>query len=72
MLRAEEPSLRVTAVFPGRIDTDMQRAIVAGEDRAYDPSQFLKPETVAAAVALAVHTPPDAHPTEIVLRPTGA
>ncbi|MDR2281069.1 MAG: SDR family oxidoreductase [Gordonia sp. (in: high G+C Gram-positive bacteria)] len=70
-LRMEEPSLRVTSVFPGRIDTDMQRDIVAIEGADYDPSKFLKPETVAAAVAHAISTPPDAHPTDVVLRPTG-
>ncbi|QRY62284.1 SDR family oxidoreductase [Gordonia sp. PDNC005] len=70
-LRLEEPSLRVTSVFPGRIDTDMQRDIVAIEGAEYNPSKFLKPETVAAAVAHAISTPPDAHPTDVVLRPTG-
>jgi NADP-dependent 3-hydroxy acid dehydrogenase YdfG len=70
-LRVEEPTLRVTTVFPGRIDTDMQRDIVAIEGDEYDPSKFLKPSTVARAVVQAVHTPADAHPEEIVLRPTG-
>ncbi|MEU1525255.1 SDR family oxidoreductase [Nocardia rhamnosiphila] len=68
-LRLEEPSLRVTSIHPGRIDTDMQRAIVAGEGRAYEPEQFLRPETVARAIRTAIDTPRDAHPTEIVLRP---
>ncbi|WP_280418297.1 SDR family oxidoreductase [Nocardia carnea] len=68
-LRLEEPSIRVTSVHPGRIDTDMQREIVAGEGRAYDPAQFLRPETVARAVRTAIDTPRDGHPTEIVLRP---
>lgn len=70
-LRTEEPGLRVTSIFPGRIDTDMQREIVALEGGDYDPSRFLKPETVAAAVAQAVAAPADAHPTELVLRPRG-
>lgn len=70
-LRAEEPGLRVTSVFPGRIDTDMQRELVAIEGGDYDPSAFLAPSTVAGAVVNAIHTPADAHPTEIVLRPTG-
>ncbi|SIR99768.1 SDR family oxidoreductase [Williamsia sterculiae] len=70
-LRGEEPDLRVTSVYPGRIDTDMQRELVAIEGDEYDPSKFLTPETVARAVVSAVTTPADAHPTEIVLRPTG-
>ncbi|APE37749.1 short chain dehydrogenase [Nocardia mangyaensis] len=68
-LRLEEPTLRVTSIFPGRIDTDMQRAIVADERRDYRPEEFLTPETVAGAVRTAVDTPRDGHPTEIVLRP---
>jgi NADP-dependent 3-hydroxy acid dehydrogenase YdfG len=68
-LRAEEPSLRVTSIHPGRIDTDMQRAIVEAEGDDYDPDGFLTPGTVAWAVRNAVETPRDAHPTEIVLRP---
>lgn len=68
-LRLEEPDLRVTSVHPGRIDTDMQRELVAGERREYQPSEFLTPETVAWTVRNAIETPRDAHPTEIVLRP---
>ncbi|MDL9947834.1 SDR family oxidoreductase [Gordonia sp. ABSL11-1] len=70
-LRAEEPDLRVTSVFPGRIDTDMQRDLVAIEGHDYDPSRFLKASSVAGAVVAAVTTSADAHPEEIVLRPTG-
>ncbi len=70
-LRAEEPGLRVTSVYPGRIDTDMQQDIVAMEGGDYDGSRYLRVDTVAAAVATAIATPADAHPTEIVLRPTG-
>lgn len=70
-LRQEEPDLRVTTVYPGRIDTDMQRDIVAMEGDDYDGSRFLRVESVAAAVVTAVRASPDAHPTEIVLKPTG-
>ncbi|WP_182358505.1 SDR family oxidoreductase [Tomitella gaofuii] len=70
-LRQEEPRLRVTSVHPGRIDTPMQRNIVASEGAEYDPRRFLASATVARAVGNAVRTPADAHPTEIVLRPTG-
>ncbi|WP_405487058.1 SDR family oxidoreductase [Nocardia sp. NBC_00511] len=68
-LRLEEPALRVTSVHPGRIDTDMQREIIAGEGREYRPEEFLTAQTVARTVRNAVETPRDAHPTEIVLRP---
>lgn len=68
-LRAEEPRLRVTSIYPGRIDTDMQREIVALEGGVYDAARYLKPETVALAVAQAIATPADAHPTDVTLRP---
>jgi NADP-dependent 3-hydroxy acid dehydrogenase YdfG len=68
-LRDDEPDLRVTTIYPGRIDTPMQRELVAFEGGEYDPASFLRPETVAAAVANVVATPPDGHLHEVVLRP---
>ena len=70
-LRAEEPSLRVCSVHPGRVDTDMQRTVVAHEGGDYDATRVLRPESVAAAVLAAVTAAPDAHITEVVIRPTG-
>jgi NADP-dependent 3-hydroxy acid dehydrogenase YdfG len=72
-LRAEEAphGVRVTSVHPGRVDTDMQRAVVEHEGGRYDPDAYLRPESVAGAVLLAVTAPPDAALTELVLRPTG-
>lgn len=69
-LRQEEPSLRVTSVHPGRIDTDMQRAIVEHEGKEYDAAQFLQADTVALAVRNAIDTPGDGHPHELILKPT--
>jgi NADP-dependent 3-hydroxy acid dehydrogenase YdfG len=68
-LRADEPGLRVTSIHPGRVDTDMQRDLVGYHGGEYDPSTFLRPETVAAVVAQVVATPPDGHTHEVVLRP---
>ena len=68
-LRADEPALRVTTVYPGRVDTDMQRDLVAYEGGDYQPERFLKPETVAQLVAQAVNAPPDADVHEVVVRP---
>ncbi|MDD4867321.1 MAG: SDR family oxidoreductase [Mycobacterium sp.] len=70
-LRADEPRLRVTTVYPGRTDTGMQRDLVAFEGGEYDPANYLRPETVAAAVANVVATPADGHVHEVVLRPAG-
>jgi NADP-dependent 3-hydroxy acid dehydrogenase YdfG len=68
-LREGEPQLRVTSIFPGRTDSAMQRELVAFEGGEYEPDNFLRPETVAAAVADAVATPRDGHLHEVVLRP---
>ena len=68
-LRAEETTLRVTSVHPGRIDTDMQRRVRAAEGGEYEVDQYLTVESVAAAVLTAVHAAPDVHLTELVLRP---
>jgi NADP-dependent 3-hydroxy acid dehydrogenase YdfG len=70
-LRKSEPELRVTTVYPGRTDTDMQRELVSFEGGEYDPDRFLRPDTVAAVVAQVVATPPDGHLHEVVLRPRG-
>ncbi len=68
-LRADEPAVRVTTVYPGRTDTAMQRDLVAFEGGDYDPARFLRPESVGQVVADVVRTPPDAHVHEIVIRP---
>jgi len=68
-LRDDEPGLRVTTIYPGRTDSAMQRELVAFEGGRYDPGDFLRPATVAAAVASALATPPDGHVHEVVLRP---
>ncbi|MFG3441729.1 SDR family oxidoreductase [Nonomuraea sp. NPDC047897] len=68
-LRAEEPRLRVTSVYPGRIDTDMQRGVREHEGGPYEPGRYLRPESVARAVLAAVTAGPDAHLTELTLRP---
>lgn len=73
-LRAEEAGtgIRVTSVHPGRVDTDMQRSVVEQEGGVYNAAAYLRPESVAGAVLLAVTAPPDAALTELVLRPAGS
>jgi NADP-dependent 3-hydroxy acid dehydrogenase YdfG len=68
-LRGDEPELRVTTIYPGRTDSDMQRELVEFEGGDYNPEKFLKPETVAVTVAQVVATPRDGHVHELVLRP---
>ncbi|HEX8005441.1 MAG TPA: SDR family oxidoreductase [Trebonia sp.] len=67
----EEPNgIRVTSIYPGRIATDMQRQVREEEGGEFEPDRYLKPESVARAVLAAVTTSPDAHLTEITLRPS--
>lgn len=66
----EEPhGLRVTTVYPGRTATEMQQAVTAAEGVEYTPDKYLRPDSVAMAVLSAVTATPDAHPTDIVVRP---
>ena len=69
VLRAEEPFLRVTSVYPGRTATDMQRDIRETEGSEYLPNEYLTPETVAQAVTYALLAPPDAHVNDVTVRP---
>jgi NAD(P)-dependent dehydrogenase (short-subunit alcohol dehydrogenase family) len=68
-LREEEPSLRVTTVYPGPTATDMQRAVQVYEGGTFVASDYTRPETVAGAIAQVLATPSDAVVTELVLRP---
>ena len=42
-LRLEEPQVRVTTVFPGRVATDTQRELHAYEGDEYDAGDYLQP-----------------------------
>ncbi len=68
-LRAEEPDIRVSSIYPGRVDTDMQRGIVAYEGKEYDGSQFIAPETIAQTVLSVLQTPRDAQVNDVSIRP---
>ncbi|SHK81113.1 NADP-dependent 3-hydroxy acid dehydrogenase YdfG [Pseudonocardia thermophila] len=70
-LRAEEApnGVRVTSLHVGRTATDMQRHVVEQEGGTYDADQYLRPESVAGAVMVAVTAPDDAALTELSLRP---
>ncbi|NUS43176.1 MAG: SDR family oxidoreductase [Mycobacteriaceae bacterium] len=57
VLRAEEPRLHVTSVYPGPTDTDLQRRAAEKEGRNYRPEHYLAAAEVARAVAHAVHSP---------------
>lgn len=70
-LRAEEPELRISSIFPGRTATPMQEAVHAHEGREYDASDWIRPETVADAIVRMLDLPADATVPELVVRPWG-
>ncbi|MDL4813512.1 SDR family oxidoreductase [Actinomadura opuntiae] len=68
-LRAEEPSLRVTTVYPGRTATEMQRKVRAQEGHPYAEDDFAAPGTVARVLVAALETPRDAVVSDVTVRP---
>ncbi|MFL6163640.1 MAG: SDR family oxidoreductase [Jatrophihabitantaceae bacterium] len=70
-LRQEEPGIRVSTVYPGRTDTDMQRMVRAAEAGSYQPADYLRPATVAGVIVSVLQLPADATITELTVRPAG-
>ena len=68
-LRGEEPSLRVTTVYPGRTATEMQRKVRAQEGHPYSADAFAAPATVARVLVSALETPRDAIVSEVTVQP---
>ena len=68
-LREEEPSLRVSTVYPGPTATDMQRTVQLYDGGTFVASDYTRPETVAGVIAQVLATPADVVQTEVVLRP---
>jgi NADP-dependent 3-hydroxy acid dehydrogenase YdfG len=67
-LRAEEPEIRVTSVYPGRTASEMQRQVREHEGGEYDPNAFISPDTVAKVIVDALETPRDATVTDVSVR----
>ena len=68
-LRQEEPSLRVTTVYPGSTATDMLRARLGFQGTPYVAEDYLRPSTVAGVIAQVLATPPDGVVPEVTVRP---
>lgn len=69
-LRMEERGrVKVTAIHPGRIDTQMQREIYAAQGRPYRPGAHLAPATVARAVAYVLDAGDEAMVESLQIRP---
>lgn len=61
--------VRVSSVHPGRADTDMQHELIEFEGKTYDAASYLRPESVAGAVRMALTAPADAAYEAISIRP---
>ncbi|MGI8753119.1 MAG: SDR family oxidoreductase [Acidimicrobiales bacterium] len=70
-LRLEEPDLRVTTVFPGRVATEMQKDLRAYEGGDYRAEDYVHPTTLAQVVAGALRLPSDASMTDVAVMPNG-
>lgn len=69
-LREEERgTVRVSSVHPGRVDTDMQVEIQEQAGRDYNPTDHVRPESIAKAVRLALEATEDATVEVISVRP---
>jgi short-subunit dehydrogenase len=70
-LRAEEMAhgVRVTTVFPSRTATPMQEKVHQQEGGTYDPSRWIRAETVAATILHVLDLPRDATIPEVTVRP---
>jgi NADP-dependent 3-hydroxy acid dehydrogenase YdfG len=62
--------IRVTSVYPGRVDTKTQQAVSAAEGRPYEPESHLRASSVAEAILWVTSAPSDAHITEFEVKPT--
>jgi NADP-dependent 3-hydroxy acid dehydrogenase YdfG len=71
VLRAEELTLRVTSVHPGRTATEMQRAVRTFEGGEFEPVKYMTPASVAGMIHAAITTPRDAHVHEVIIRQPG-
>ena len=70
-LRAEEPDLRVTTVYPGRTATAMQEKVHRQEGKEYDATAWIRPDSVADAIERVLDLPRDATISDLTIRPGG-
>lgn len=71
-LREEERStgVRIVSVHPGFVDTDMARTIRRDSGREGPDESYVRPETIAAGVRVAVDAPHEAQFETVTIRPT--
>jgi NADP-dependent 3-hydroxy acid dehydrogenase YdfG len=69
VLRQDEPGIRVSSLYPGRVATDMQVEVRALEGAEYRAEDYLEVATVAEAVLTVLRLPPDGTIPDLTLRP---
>lgn len=70
-LRAEERGrVRVTTIYPGRVDTDMQHELVGLMGGVYRAEAYLTPSDVAQVVVSALESAPGVGLDDISVRPS--
>lgn len=69
-LRAEEPDVRVTTVYPGRTATAMQEKVHGQEGKDYDAADWIQPDTVARTILHVLDLSRDATLTDVTVRPS--
>jgi NADP-dependent 3-hydroxy acid dehydrogenase YdfG len=68
-LRAEEPAIRVSSIFLGRVATDMQRQLRAAAAQEFNEGDYIRPATAAKVIVDVLKLPADAVITDVTLRP---
>jgi NAD(P)-dependent dehydrogenase (short-subunit alcohol dehydrogenase family) len=68
-LRLEEPEIRVSSIYPGRVATDMQAEVRALEQADYRAADYLRPSTVADLIITVLMLPADGVVLDLSLRP---
>ena len=68
-LRQDEPGIRVSSIYPGRVATDMQVEVRTLEDAEFRAEDYLDVATVTETVLAVLRLPPDGTVTDLTLRP---
>ncbi len=66
-LTAEEPTLRVQTVYPGRTATQMQQHVRAQEQALYEPEKYIHPQTLAKTIRHMLEMPRDSVLKEVIV-----
>ncbi len=66
-LRLEEPDVRVSSIYPGRVATDMQAELQAADGADYNPAAFLQVGTVGQLIVDMLTLPSEGVITDLTI-----